>query len=132
VLTADAALTVTLNETGLYEFELFLPFYEAVVSTGGFQFDLNGGTATVSDIVYGITGFVTAVFGAAAVTALNTATGAATVSGSAAAPSWFLAKGSMDINGTGTVIPRWAQNSSLGADPTTLKQGAYLKFTKIG
>jgi hypothetical protein len=131
-LTADAQLTLTFNETGKYAIEIFLPFYEATLGTGGFQFDLNSGSATIGGIVYGVDGFVTAAVTNAAVTSAATATSAGTVATSAAAPSWYLAKGWMSVTVAGTVAVRWAQASTLGADPTTLKAGAYFMATKIG
>ena len=131
-LTADAQLTLTFNETGKYAIEIFLPFYEAAVGTGGFQFDLNSGSATVGGIVFGVDGFVTGAVANAAITSVSTATTAATIATSASAPSWFLAKGWMSITVAGTVAVRWAQNTTLLADPTTLKAGAYFMATKIG
>lgn len=131
-LTADASLTLTFNEVGKYAIEIFLPFYEATVGTGGFQFDLGSGTATVGGVVFGVDGFVTGAVANAAVTSTTTATTAATVATSAAAPSWFLAKGWANITVAGTLAVRWAQNSALGADPTTLKAGAYFQAIKIG
>lgn len=85
-LTADAQLTLTFNETGKYAIEIFLPFYEAAVGTGGFQFDLNSGSATVGGIVFGVDGFVTGAVANAAITSVSTATTAATIATSASAP----------------------------------------------
>ncbi len=131
-LTADAQLTLTFNQTGKYAIEIFLPFYEATLGTGGFQFDLNSGTATVGGIVFGLDGFVTGAIANAAVTSVATATSASSVATSASAPSWYLAKGWINITVAGTLAVRWAQASTLGADPTTLKAGAYFMATKIG
>jgi hypothetical protein len=131
-LAADATLSLTFNEIGKYAFELWLPFYEATVGTGGFQFDLSSGSATVGAIVYGVDGFSTASIINAGVTSVATATSAATISTSASAPSWFFANGWFSITVAGTLVPRWAQASTLLADPTTLKAGAYFTATKIG
>ncbi len=131
-LTADAQLTLTFAQTGKYAIEIFLPFYEATLGTGGFQFDLNSGTATVGGIVFGLDGFVTGAIANAAVTSVATATSASSVATSASAPSWYLAKGWINITVAGTLAVRWAQASTLGADPTTLKAGAYFMATKIG
>lgn len=131
-LTADATLSLTFNETGKYAFELWLPFFEATLGTGGFQFDLNSGTATVGAIVYGVDGFSTASVINAGITSVATATSAGSVATSSTAPSWFLAKGWLSITVAGTLVPRWAQASTLGADPTTLKTGAYFMAIKIG
>lgn len=132
VLTADATLSLTFNETGKYAFELWLPFFEATLGTGGFQFDLNSGTATVGAIVYGVDGFSTASVINAGITSVATATSAGSVATSSTAPSWFFAKGWLSITVAGTLVPRWAQASTLGADPTTLKTGAYFMAIKIG
>jgi hypothetical protein len=131
-LTADTQLTLTFNEVGKYAIEIFLPFYEATLGTGGFQFDLNSGSATIGGIVYGLDGFVTGAIANAAVTSVATATSAATVATSATAPSWYLAKGWLNVTGAGTLAVRWAQAATLLADPTTLKAGAYFMATKIG
>jgi len=41
--------------------------------------------------------------------------------------------GDVRIDGhAGTLAVRWAQNTTLLADPTTLKAGAYFMATKIG
>lgn len=130
-LTADAALTLTINETGKYAIEIWLPFFEATVGTGGFQFDLGSGTAVVANLVMGVDGFSTASVINAGVTSTTTATSAASIATSSTAPSWFLAKGSLSITTVGTLAIRWAQASTLGADPTTLKTGAYFKATKV-
>jgi hypothetical protein len=131
VLAADAALTVTVNETGYYKLELFLGFYEATLGTGGFQFDLNAGSATVGGVMFGLDGFTTAALVNAAVTSISTATTAASIATSAGAPSWFYATGDVQITGAGTFGVRWAQNT-LSANLTTLKALSYLALTKIG
>lgn len=130
-LTADAALTVTCNETGYYKIEVFLGFYEATLGTGGFQFDLNAGSATVGGIMLGLDGFSTAALANAAVTSITTATASATVATSSSAPSWYFASGTVQITGTGTFGVRWAQNT-ISANVTTLKALSYITLTKIG
>lgn len=131
VLTADAALTVTVNEAGYYQLEVFLGFYEAVLGTGGFQFDLNAGNATVGGILVGIDGFATAALANAAITSITTVTAAATVATASAAPSWYFATGSVQITGAGTFGVRWAQNT-ISVNLTTLKALSYITLTKIG
>lgn len=130
-LTADASLTLTFNETGSYTFEIWLPFWEAALGTGGFQFDLNSGTATVGTIVYGVEGFSTASVINAGVTSVATATAAGSIATSSSAPSWFLSKGYLKITVAGTLAVRWAQNA-ISANATTLMTGAYFTVTKIG
>jgi hypothetical protein len=130
-LTADAALTVTVNETGYYKVEVFLGFYEATLGTGGFQFDLNAGSATVGGILLGLDGFATAALANAAITSITTVTAAATVATASSAPSWYFATGALQITGTGTFGVRWAQNT-ISANLTTLKALSYITLTKIG
>jgi hypothetical protein len=130
-LTADAALTVTCNETGYYKVEVFLSFYEATLGTGGFQFDLNAGSATVGGILLGLDGFSTAALTNAAITSITTVTAATSIATASSAPSWYFATGSMQITATGTFGVRWAQNT-ISANVTTLKALSYIVLTKIG
>lgn len=131
-LTADAALTVTCNETGWYDVEAFLNFYEATAGTGGFQFDFNGGAATIANPVFAVYGFSTAAFSNAAITSISTATGIGTVGTSSATPSWVRVKGAIQVTAAGTFGIRWAQNTILAIDPTTLAAGSSIILTKIG
>lgn len=130
-LTADAQLTLTFNETGKYQFEIFLPFYQAVAGTAGFQFDLNSGTATVAAIVFNASGWSTAAVSFVGATTVSTATAMATIATAAASPSWILAKGWLSITVAGTRAVRWAQNTT-DVNVTTLKTGAYFQAIKIG
>lgn len=132
VLTSDAALTVTCNETGWYDVEAFLVFYEATLGSGGFQFDFNAGSATIANPVFGVNGFVTAAVANAAITSISTATGFGTVGTSSAAPSWVRVKGTIQVTVAGTFGIRWAQNTILASDPTTLVAGSSIVLTKHG
>lgn len=130
-LTADTDLTITFNETGHFALDIYLAFYEATVSTGGFKFDLNGGGATVATLNLGGTGFITTTTANAAVTSLAASTGFGTISGSSSAPSWWRMQGYANVSATGTIAVRWSQNTLLGADPTTLMKGSYILATKM-
>jgi len=130
-LTADAALTVTCNETGYYKVEVFLSFYEATLGTGGFQFDLNAGTATIGSILFGSDGFTTAAIANSAAVSASTATQYASVATSSSAPSWTYVSGTVQITVAGTFGMRWAQNT-ISANVTTLKALSYIMLTKIG
>lgn len=130
-LAADSDLTLTFNETGHYKISIELSFYEATAGTGGFQFDLNSGTATIGSFFLDVIGFGTALFGNAGITSVATATGVGTVVTSSAAPSWIKATGYVNISGTGTLAIRWAQNTLLAIDPTTLKKGSSFIATKL-
>ena len=129
-LTNDAII-VTVNETGTYEIECFLAFFEATASTGGFQFDFGQGTATISAILFGTDAFGTSVLGNAGATSATTAQSFATIATSSSAPSWSLTKGKITFSGTGTFGLRTAQASS-SANTTTRKALSYLKLTKTG
>ena len=128
---ANDAMVVTVNETGTYEIECFLAFFEATASTGGFQFDFGQGTATISAILFGTDAVGTAVIGLAAATSATTAQSFATIATSASAPSWSLTKGKVTFSGTGTFGLRTAQASS-SVNTTTRKALSYLKLTKTG
>jgi hypothetical protein len=130
-LTADAALTVTCNETGTYAFQVFLAFYEAVLGTGGFQFDLAAGSATIGAILFGSDGYTTAAIANAAATSASAVTAYATVATSAAAPSWTYVTGTVQITVAGTFGVRWAQNT-ISVNLTTLKALSSIQLTKIG
>jgi hypothetical protein len=130
-LTADAALTVTCNETGYYQIEIFLAFYEAVLGTGGFQFDLNAGSATLGAILFGSDGFTTAAIANSAATSAATATQYNTVATSSSAPSWTYLTGAVQVTAAGTFGVRWAQNT-VSVNLTTLKALSYITLTKIG
>lgn len=128
-LTADAALTVTCNETGWYDIDVFVPCYESTSGAGGFQFDLNGGTATIAN-------FVAAPIASTAlqpgITSIATAVTLASVSTNSAAPSWISLVGTLQVTVAGTIAVRWAQAALLAIDPTTLMAGARIVLTKIG
>ena len=131
-LTNDSNLIVTLNETGIYDIDAFLAFYESGTSTGGFQFDFGAGVASANSFVAGITGYSTAANTFAAITSITATTNMATVSGSSSAPSWVRIVGQIKANSTGTFGIRWAQNTTLAPNPTTLLQGSYIKLVKVG
>jgi hypothetical protein len=133
-LTADASLTVTCNETGWYDANVYLSFVEATLGTGGFQFDFAGGSAVFGTGTFniGVSGFSTVAVTNAAITSSATATSFATITTSTAAPSWAKARGNFQVVTTGTVAIRWAQASALSADATSLNTGSHIILTKIG
>lgn len=133
-LTTDSALTLTFNETGYYEVEVWLAFYEASVGTGGFQFNLaGGGTAAYGTVNFSVEGYGNgAIALAPAITSTSTAISATTVVTSSSSPSWFRAKGILQVTTPGTAGVQWAQASTLGADPTTLLAGSYIRAFKVG
>jgi hypothetical protein len=130
-LTADTDLTLTFNETGHYKIEIELSFYEATLGSGGFQFDLNSGTATLGTFWLNVSGYGTALFGNAGITSAATATGVGTVVTSSTAPSWIKATGYVNVTVAGTLAIRWAQNTLLAIDPTTLKKGSSFLAKKM-
>lgn len=128
-LTADPHLSVTVA-AATYDFEAFLCFYEATLGTGGFQFDLASGSATISNILWAADGYGTAVLANPAATAANTAQTYATIATSSSAPSWVRVSGQVTFSATGTFALRWAQASS-SANGTTLKAKSYLTLQKV-
>lgn len=132
-LVADAALTVTCNETGRYDLDIFLSFFETTLGTGGIQFDVGGGGATLGDFKIGVIGFVGgAVAAKAGVTSSATAFSFATITTSSTAQDWVHGKGTFNVTTTGTVAVRWGQASLLAADATNLTTGSSIILTKIG
>jgi hypothetical protein len=134
-LTADTSLTVTCNETGWYDMNTYLSFYESTVGTGGFQFDFAGGSAVFSTVGFnlGVNGFAgVAAFANAAILTSATATSIATITTSATAPNWAQVQGTVNVTTAGTVAVRWAQASLLAADATNLTTGSHIILTKIG
>jgi hypothetical protein len=130
-LANDADLSITITQTGTYTFEIFLAFYEAVGGTGGFQFDLNGGGATIGAILFGTSGFSNATVALAGATAANAAQAFATIQTSASSPSWCVASGQVSFSATGTFTLRWAQNTT-SVNVTTLKANSFMQLVKVG
>ena len=131
-LAASGALTLTFNETGWYEAEIYLPVAASANGLGGFKWDIGANTAHTANIQLQVTGFSNVAIGQSAAFTSNTfSINAPAVSVSTAAPSWWLAKGSFTITAAGTLAVRWAQNTS-SANAVSLLQGAYFKTTKIG
>jgi len=131
-LTTDAALTLTFNELGWYQIEIWLPFFEGTLGTGGFQADfLNGGTSSYGTVNWSYSGFGTAAIASTAAQVTSGAISVSTVSTNSAAPSWLLMKGIIQVIVAGTGGVRWAQVVTTGADPTTLMAGAYVIATKM-
>src|ERR1035437_366439 len=133
-IATDASLTLTFNETGWYAIEVWLAFFEATSGAGGFQFNfLNGGSVSYGVVNFSVEGFGTAAIAlASGSTNAGTVVYAAAVSTSSSAPSWFRAKGIIQVTAPGQGGVMWAQNSLLAIDPTTLMAGSYVIETKIG
>lgn len=129
-LANDSALSVTV-EIGTYIIRGFLAFYEVTLGTGGFKFDLAGGSATISSIVWSAEGYDVAAIANPAATASNTAQAYGTVVTSSTAPSWVAVHGNVKFSAAGTFILRWAQNAA-SANATTLKARSYLALEKAG
>jgi len=128
-LTNDADLSVPVAAS-TYDFEIFLAFYEVTLGTGGFQFDLAGGSSTVASILWGADGYVTAVAGNPAATAANTAQSYGSVATASSAPSWVRVTGQVSFSGAGTFIVRWAQ-ASISVNGTTLKAKSFMTLQKV-
>jgi hypothetical protein len=148
-LDADYTLTSTtsaqvLFPTGQNTWTLPLGTYEVFMSiavdtmdaagTSNASIDLKGtGTATASNPLWGQVGRDVgagasgAAMGGAWQT--TTATGAAVVTGAAAAGMWFFALGSMDVTGAGTMIPAITLAVAAAAK---VRRGSYIRFRQIG
>lgn len=131
-LTAEAGLTVTVNETGWYDVELWMPVFEATSGAGGFQWDWQAGSATIANFTMSGVGVDTVAITFNCTTSIATPQSRTTVNTSSTTPSWFLMKGTMQVTVAGTFGVRTAQGVLLAADPTTLMAGARLVLTKIG
>jgi Collagen triple helix repeat (20 copies) len=131
-LSAEAGLTVTCNETGWYAVDCFLEFFEATAGTGGIQWDFNAGSATIANPSFAVNGFSTAAFSNAGITSISTATGIATIGTAVGTPSWAKVSGTIQVTATGTFGVRWAQNTLLAVDPTSMAIGSRIILTKIG
>ena len=134
-LTVDNYLSLTFNETGWYDIEvyLFVSGNSGSNGFGGFQFDLGSNTATIANLVYQVSGYSNNyITPTAAITLNNTvAVTNSNVSATNASPSWFFGKGSATITGVGNWGVRVAQNTS-SANAVTVMPGSYFKATKIG
>lgn len=126
-LTADTQLVINFTTAGVYALEIFLSVFEtAGAPIGGFKFDLGTGTATITNLRYGVVGF------SDGITSPTTTTSVLTLANSSISPTWILAKGSFTVSAIGTFGLRWAQSSVTSATPTTLQTGAYILATRIG
>jgi len=131
-LAAEAGLTVTCNETGWYAVDLLVFVYEATSGTGGFQMDFGAGSATIANPIFSTLEIPAGTVSPASVTSITNTLIMSTVTIAPSAPSVLRADGTIQVTVAGTFGVRWAQNSTLGADPTTMVTGSRIILTKIG
>lgn len=131
--TSNAALaaitglvTPTLLAGKTYQFEI--KAYTTATSGGGIQFDLNGGTATITSMeAENVSQSGTTLNSSSRTTTLSTVfCSASTVTAGTCSVT-----GSFVVNAAGTFAPRFAQNTSNAAVSTVL-QGSYMLITQAG
>lgn len=126
-LTAITGLSVTLTGAIAYSFIIVLHMQET--TTGGIQFDFNGGTATMTSfiadvVVNGVAGTAT-VQGVYRASALTSAYNLDDGSGNYRA----IIQGTMLVNAAGTFQPRFAQNDAAGT--SRVLAGSWMKVTEV-
>lgn len=92
----------------------------------GLKFDFNGGSATVSSIAFGFGSAPAAsvTFGTLTSTAIGTAV---TVTTATTADLIYTVNFSFVCNGSGTIIPRFAENSAHTSGTATVRANSYLR-----
>ena len=137
-LVGDPALTVTCNETGWFQVRAVLFAHQANTTTGGFKLDLQGGTSNISANTFYANFGINSTGGSATSTQFfnppravtSTYTFTALTSG-AANPDCFIVDGIVQILTVGTFGVRWAQNTTVGTQATSLDSASYVRLTKF-
>lgn len=124
-LTSDRMMTMTL-QTGRYRLTGLLMVNSVANGAGGFQFDLFGGTAPVTNCNYLVTGTAA---NNVVISQSNGVYSTATVG--TTTPSMINIDGYLQVSNTGTVVMRWSQ-AAVSANLTSLMQGSHLVATLIG
>lgn len=130
-LVNDNALIANVITGKKYKFRLV--YYFTTVNTSGFKVDLGGGSATVVQMQGDIQGTNLATpallaTGTAEITTLTTAVGI-TASGTNVKVE---VEGTFAMNGSGTVIPRFAQNAETGAAESIIaKAGSFFEVIQV-
>lgn len=123
---ATTGLSVSLAAGLRYKFTGILYVANSQAAEGA-QIDLNGGSATMTDLRAEVEIIDTALQKAQQVSALATAVSAATVTGDAL----IRIAGSCKVNAAGTFIPRYAEASHTSGTLTIYK-GSTLEFVPLG
>lgn len=125
---ADDTLSITLKAGRRYRYYIWYAF--TTVNTSGVKLDLNGGSATMTAINGTITIYssVMALLVGVQITALTSTTGF-TATGTTA---FACIEGSLECNGAGTFIPRFAQNAETGAaENATAQVGSFITLDDV-
>lgn len=135
-LVSDDSLIVKVASGGKYTFRLVYFVSCNNVSTSGFKFGLNGGTATMTSFRAAFLAHNTSGSGATAVLNISdsTSTSLSTTHGITAcgAINKVVIEGSFTVNAGGTFIPQFAQNAETGAsESVAVLSGSYLELTRI-
>lgn len=130
----DSNLSVTINETGVYELDCFLAFNVTTGNANGFcgvNVSMNGGTATVNAIIWSVSGYSNATISIPANTSVTNIATYGNVMTIATSPSWMQIQGLVTINAVGTYGPMWSQAVSTVNNLSRLAN-SYIMLKKIG
>lgn len=129
-MNAENNLAITLNETGVYSLTGVFLINAKSNGASGIQIDFGGGTATVNNISWGASGAINGVSNVSIrITANNTALSYATITSNTT--DWIELTGFVQVNTTGTLIPRYAQVVS-SANSANISANSFWELTKIG
>lgn len=131
-MAAEANLTLTVNETGVYTLHgvLFVNRDSGGGSGGGIKLDFGGGNATINSISWGGAGWINGAANSTKRAISATVAQTFTVVDNTTA-DWLELNGTIHINAAGTIIIRYAQNSS-SARSTNIASNSFLMLTKVG
>jgi hypothetical protein len=128
---AATGLSLTFNETGTYEVEMWVLFYESATATDGIK-TLFGGTATETGFFTYVGEAVSGTIVSAVATAWTNGFAFATVSTSSTGPSTLMIRGNLTVTATGTLIFEASQNTASSGSTLHVMAGSYMTATKIG
>jgi hypothetical protein len=114
-MAAITGLSGTLEAGAKYRFQLRMKY--STLSLGGFQFDLDGGTATMTSINFSTEILTTTGTAGSNVIATNTtalATDVVLANNTTVTDLICRVEGYIRVNGAGTFIPRFARTNSVG------------------
>ncbi len=118
-------LSANIQNGSKYTFKMILYVSDSLAADGA-KFDFDGGTATFSNVRIHCTGFDTALVLSTQTSAIATDFTIATLTGDA----MFECYGTLEASGSGTLIPRFAQNSHT-TGTLTLYKGSHLLVTPV-
>lgn len=128
---------VTLAGSTVYEFEIVVGMIKTAGATSHTISLLFGGTATLNNIGYNVTGSLNATASYAAANLVvytyqsASASQATTSAGVAGLTATIIAKGTVSVNAGGTFIPQYSLSAAPGGAYTT-QIGSYMKISPLG